>query len=594
MKYFVIILFLIGLVVYIVNNDVYGIYIPETPQELWKQSQIIFVGNITSVKVLEFDKSSKIAGNYTLSLDEYTVNIEEFVKNPLDLNEITVRQPTISLPGMVGGHVSFELGDRVLFYVKNFDGNNTYSAESFKIPKQCDTESVLTQPRITLANNFTMVQDGIQKDDNFTANLPIQFSYDRDVRTLSGHDFVVDVGIIKIIDNSRENFFQKSIQVNVEPCEWIGSAKWDFVPQPGKYRMSMQRSEAGGGSGSSRNFIVKENADFKYPTPGSGIISNLYPIKKQYEAGLRYEELRCNEGFLLIQKYNGSPACVKPETKQHLIDRGWAKTVELNEIRNNPGSLKLNIVRIEDGRVSLYPENTCASIHLDLLSEHDIQRYRNDEKGLDSTNILQITADDLKEIPNIQELIYAVHSIDFPYNKYSSVYLNGSTFVEYEFFLMDKAIKKYGDSQEDYFIKLDKDYEERFTNPAKEGFSNTFEAPVIVYNDKAYSVDGTVFWTSDEHEPRRMGVYPKDTVDEDEKFVTLTDEDMKSVPKIKEAIENIGTIKESVTGFKGLPEDEWNQYREWFEQKSQVQLGTDSFRLIEYNDQLYSVGFGIC
>ena len=236
----------------------------------------------------------------------------------------------------------------------------------------------------------------------------------------------------------------------------------------------------------------------------------------------------------------------------------------------------------------------CASLTLDLPTKQDIQRYTNDEKGLKDAIILQITSEDLKEIPDIQELIYAVNSIEFPYNKHSSVYLDGLTFVEYEFFLMEKAMKKYGDSQEDYFTKLDKDYEERFTNPAKQGFTNHFVAPNIIYNDSVYSIDGVYFWTSYEHEPRRMGIYPIDIIENNEKFIILTDDDMKSVPKIKEAIESIGTIEESVSARKGLPEDQWNEYREWFEQKSQDRLYAEWFRLIQYNEQFYSVGFPIC
>jgi hypothetical protein len=69
---------------------------------------------------------------------------------------------------------------------------------------------------------------------------------------------------------------------------------------------------------------------------------------------------------------------------------------------------------------------------------------------------------------------------------------------------------------------------------------------------------------------------------------------MKSVPKIKDAIASIGTIKESVSASKGLPEDQWNQYREWFKQKSQDSLNSDRFRLIQYDNHLYSIGFGIC
>ena len=315
----------------------------------------------------------------------------------------------------------------------------------------------------------------------------------------------------------------------------------------------------------------------------------------QERIGVDPKIIQCNENLVLVTKQGKeSSACVTPVTKQHLMDRGWAKIQNPDEIKLNPESIKQNIVRIEDGLIALYPENMCASIGLDLLTEHDIQRYQNDKKGLNETNTLQITSSDLKEIPNIQELIYAVHSIEFPYNKYSSAYLDGIDFVEYEFFLMEKAIKKYGDSQGDYFIKLDNDYEDRFANPAKQGFTNHFEAPIIIYNDDAYLIGGTFFWTSDEHEPRRMGVYPRETVEEDKKFITLTDEDMESIPKIKEAIENIGTVQKSISAYKGMPEDRWNEYRDWFEQKSQDRLNADRFRLIEYNERLYSVGFLIC
>ena len=321
---------------------------------------------------------------------------------------------------------------------------------------------------------------------------------------------------------------------------------------------------------------------------------NSEPPLKQFKSGISLDDIQCKDNLVLIQKHDGSPACVKPETKIKLVERGWVKTTTLQEIDDSSDSLNLNIARIEDGLISLYPENTCASLDLNRLTAQDIQRYKNDEKGLDENNILQITSKDLKEIPNIQELIYAVHSIEFPYNKYSSASLDGMTFVEYELFLMDKSMKKYGDSKGDYFKKLDGDYEERFTNPAKQGFTNHFEAPVILYNDDAYSVSGTYFWTSDEHEPRRMSFFPIDDINDDEKFITLTDEDMKSVPKIKDAIASIGTIKESVSASKGLPEDQWNQYREWFKQKSQDSLNSDRFRLIQYDNHLYSIGFGIC
>jgi len=37
-------------------------------------------------------------------------------------------------------------------------------------------------------------------------------------------------------------------------------------------------------------------------------------------------ELDCKEGFEFIQKINGDSACVKPDSVQKLIERGWAKS----------------------------------------------------------------------------------------------------------------------------------------------------------------------------------------------------------------------------------------------------------------------------
>jgi len=91
--------------------------------------------------------SQTVVEDYLLTLDEYTVHVEEFLKNPQDVDVVTVRQPTVSIPGRVVPHGGFEIGDRALFYVETLDGTNTYSKESFLIPDQCHANSVLLKPR---------------------------------------------------------------------------------------------------------------------------------------------------------------------------------------------------------------------------------------------------------------------------------------------------------------------------------------------------------------------------------------------------------------------------------------------------------------
>lgn len=54
----------------------------------------------------------------------------------------------------------------------------------------------------------------------------------------------------------------------------------------------------------------------------TGIV--LSPLK-QSKSGVKYDLIYCKSGLVLIMKNtNGSPACVKPETKTRLFERGWA------------------------------------------------------------------------------------------------------------------------------------------------------------------------------------------------------------------------------------------------------------------------------
>jgi len=55
------------------------------------------------------------------------------------------------------------------------------------------------------------------------------------------------------------------------------------------------------------------------------IISLFSPLKQQkYLSDQKYYS--CKQGLELIFKNNNSPACVKPETVEKLLDRGWARS----------------------------------------------------------------------------------------------------------------------------------------------------------------------------------------------------------------------------------------------------------------------------
>ncbi len=46
---------------------------------------------------------------------------------------------------------------------------------------------------------------------------------------------------------------------------------------------------------------------------------------KQIKLGIPFDEISCKDGLQLEQKYDGRPACLKPESIPKLVERGWIK-----------------------------------------------------------------------------------------------------------------------------------------------------------------------------------------------------------------------------------------------------------------------------
>ena len=180
-------------------------------------------------------------------------------------------------------------------------------------------KDVLTQKRLERGSDFSVIQNGIKVDyGNFTANKPIQFLYDKDMNTLSGKSFDVIVGITKNVGENIEPVFSQEIHAKSKPCEWIASAEWKFTPKEGDYTMGIITKEGDNTTDTSyTKFSVKPNA-----------ILNPMPPLEQFKSGIAVKDVTCKQSFqLIIKAEDGSPACVKADTAQILIERGWAKTL---------------------------------------------------------------------------------------------------------------------------------------------------------------------------------------------------------------------------------------------------------------------------
>lgn len=85
---------------------------------------------------------------------------------------------------------------------------------------------------------------------------------------------------------------------------------------------------------------VRRNSDGTFDYLLSITNQSISPLK-QFTLGIPIDQIQCKEGLELILKSSGdSPSCVSPETKQKLIEIGWAKS---------PRSISEEFSRVLDG-----------------------------------------------------------------------------------------------------------------------------------------------------------------------------------------------------------------------------------------------------
>ena len=72
--------------------------------------------------------------------------------------------------------------------------------------------------------------------------------------------------------------------------------------------------------------IIPDPSPVQYCGLVMGYESQFLPPKLQIERGMKAEQIRCNEGLeLVLKSNNGNPVCASSQTKNKLIERGWAK-----------------------------------------------------------------------------------------------------------------------------------------------------------------------------------------------------------------------------------------------------------------------------
>ncbi|MGI0009916.1 MAG: hypothetical protein ACREAE_00780 [Nitrosopumilaceae archaeon] len=274
---------------------------------------------------------------------------------------------------------------------------------------------------------------------------------------------------------------------------------------------------------------------------------------KQFKSGIPTSEIKCKQDLqLVIKARDGSPACVKPETKIKLIEHGWAESTEPT--------------KVHDGTEIVDKEFYCAWVGVHRLSDHDLQIRK---QNIPSLRFLQVTDDDLKELPKLKQMIDAVND-RVEYNHIGRITISSAEWYTYYEFLEKKFVEQYDKAVPEWF------------------------EPDLKYNEKKYAVGYESSSTSYRLKAELIPDLPSGITPE----LQITEEDMAKLPKIKEAIDQIGTYEISPYNSTGLPELEQRNYMKWFESKYQEQYGnvarTYSDYHFQYDDKYYDAGFTIC
>jgi hypothetical protein len=122
-----------------------------------------------------------------------------------------------------------------------------------------------------------------------------------------------------------------------------------------------------------KDIIIKERLNISHGGPNGPFITKLFSPHYQTKYGVKHDNVLCNRGLEVVIKNNDSPACVKPETKIKLLERGWLNQLIIYEVigLNNEivsrQPIKISIDKwgwnsCNEYNAKIYPENSDISV----------------------------------------------------------------------------------------------------------------------------------------------------------------------------------------------------------------------------------------
>lgn len=272
-----------------------GLTLGMSSEQILETQQLILLGTVDSVEARSGDT-------------EYDITVLEYVKIPAGFNKVDTLHVVGCGEGQIGGCITFDEGQDVLFILDERNNTLLVSELSFVSPNPNCTMDEIFRYNDEKYGGLSLYQ-GSKNNHYLYTNQPIIAQYYYFNKNLEATS--VDV-TIKVVDNFPDILKEETIRLDLKECQPNAKAEMEFViDSPGSFAISAKVEGNGGGEAIS----------------GVKVIDYVVPPLKQFKSGIPIDEIQCKEGLeLILRTSDSSPTCVKPETKKILIEREWAKT----------------------------------------------------------------------------------------------------------------------------------------------------------------------------------------------------------------------------------------------------------------------------
>ena len=220
----------------------------------------------------------------------------------------------------------YEVGQTVLLYLQENTNDET------------DTDLILLSSTSKIIDDYMRPNNFYYKFVGFQyANIlgePIKFVLERigqdncypyDVEIIDDHGkLVVGFGTESSCSQNEDPIFVSSkIEIGYNKDSPI------IIEKPGNYTIKVNVD----GISIEKEFAVRKNFS------GVTLDRTFYPVLwadsplKQFKSGVSIDDIQCKENLVLIQKHDGSPACVNPYSIHKLFEREWMNSSNISQFK---------------------------------------------------------------------------------------------------------------------------------------------------------------------------------------------------------------------------------------------------------------------